>query len=75
MAKSKGNPDDDHKSVAALADRLGLTGKDRERYIHQHMTGFGYKSKRTYVASDDDDDDSGGFFGKKRNDDDDDDDF
>lgn len=58
--------DDDFTSVSAMADRLKLKGKDRTKYIHDHMTGFGYRMVPSYVRADDDDDDDGGggrFFG------------
>ena len=74
----KSPADKDLAATEAAADRLGLKGKDRTEYIHKHMTGFGYKSKRTYFRDDDDDSDGGGFFGRSRrrnSDDDDDDDF
>jgi hypothetical protein len=60
--------DDDYASVSAMADRLKLKGKDRTKYIHDHMTGFGYRMVPSYVrADDDDDDDNGGrFFGRSR---------
>lgn len=60
--------DDLLDSVNAMADRLKLTGRDRSRYIHEHMTRSGYRAVPQYVKDDgdDDDDDSSGFFGKKR---------
>jgi hypothetical protein len=64
--------DGDFESVSKMADRLKLKGKDREDYIHDHMTGLGYKARRTYFKGDDDDD--GGkrrsWAGKRQNDDD-----
>lgn len=69
----KSEADQDYEHVVTLADRLGLKGRDREDYIHKHMTGFGYKAKRTYHKPEDDDKRSGGFFGRSRDDDDDDD--
>jgi len=50
--------DDDYESVAAMADRLQLTKGDRQRYIHKHMTGLGYRMEPSYVPRDDDDDDN-----------------
>lgn len=54
-----------YDDVAAMADRIGLTGSDRTRYIHNHMTRSGYKAVPQYVRSNDDDDDDDGdeFFG------------
>lgn len=72
--KSKSEADTDLEHVTKMADRLGLKGSERDEYIHRHMRGFGYKSRRSYFRPDDDDDKSGGFFGKRRRSDDDDDD-
>jgi hypothetical protein len=49
--------DGDYESVAAMADRLSLTGTRRQKYIHEHMTGLGYRMQPTYVPGGDDDDD------------------
>ena len=58
--------DTDNKSVAAMADRMGLTGEDRAKYIHNHMTKLGHKPRMSYVPGEDRDDDEGddgdGFF-------------
>jgi hypothetical protein len=70
----KSAADKDLESVTAAADRLGLKGKDRTEYIHKHMTGYGYRSRRTYYEPDDDDSGGGGFFGRGRRDRDDDED-
>jgi hypothetical protein len=64
----------DMESVTKAAERLGLKGKDRAEYIHKHMTGFGYKSKRTYFRDEENEKRGGGFFRSSRDDDDDDDD-
>lgn len=62
--------DGDYQGVSAMADRLKLTGRDRDRYIHQHMTGLGYKMQPSYIRAeegdDDDDDDNDRFFGGRR---------
>lgn len=58
--------DDFYDSVAAMAERMGLKGKERERYIHEHMTRSGYRAVPTYVLDEGDEEDSeddGGFFG------------
>lgn len=57
--------DDLLDSVSAMADRMGLTGRERSRYIHEHMTRSGFKAVPQYVkAEDDEDEDKGsGFFG------------
>jgi hypothetical protein len=63
------NDDDLYDSVAAMADRLGLKGRERSTYVHEHMTRGGYRAVPNYVKADDgdDDDDHGsGFFGSSR---------
>lgn len=52
--------DDFPDAVAEMADRLGLKGRDRSKYIHDHMTRGGYKAVPNYVKADDDDDDDDG---------------
>jgi CobQ-like glutamine amidotransferase family enzyme len=63
----------DLEAVTAAAKRLKLNAADTRRYIHEHMTGFGYKSSRSYFKPKGE---SSGrsFFGKGSDDDDDDDD-
>ena len=62
------NDDDDDLigTVSGMADRLKLSGKERQTYIHEHMTRSGYRMEPTYVPGGDDDDDddrsAGGFF-------------
>jgi hypothetical protein len=80
--KSEESPaEKDLRRVTASAERLKLKGKEKATYIHEHMTGFGYKPQTSYIHPDDDDDenDSGGRFGLGRRNsnrtDDDDDDF
>lgn len=61
--------DDLYESVSAMADRIKLTGQDRTKYIHDHMTRGGYKAIPQYVPADDkddDDDDDSPFFNRKR---------
>ena len=64
--------DDLQDSVTAMADRMGLKGKERQNYIHEHMTRGGYRAVPTYVLDDrddeDDEEDSGGFFRSSRRD-------
>jgi hypothetical protein len=73
MATDRPTPESDLAAVRAAAKRLGLTGKDRDEYIHKHMTGFGYKSRRTYVVAPESGSRRGsGFFGSSSDDDDDD---
>jgi hypothetical protein len=57
-----------HDDVLAMADRLGLKGDRRRKYVHEHMTGAGYRMEPTYVPddSDDDDDDKDSGFGLGR---------
>lgn len=68
MGKNDEDAATDHESVSAVADRLGLTGEDRTRYIHKHMTGFGYRMQPSYVPRDDDDnsDDDDDYFPRRR---------
>ena len=58
--------DDLLDQVTGMADRLKLSGKERQTYIHEHMTRGGYKAVPNYVLADDDDDDDddkgSGFF-------------
>lgn len=80
-SRDKDNGDDDYAHVSAMADRLKLKGRDRSKYIHDHMTGFGYKMVPSYVRDEDDDDGgrfrfgggsrSGGRSSRSREDDDD----
>jgi len=53
--KDEGNEDFD--TVSRMAQRLKLKGRERDRYIDQHMRGLGYRSVPTYVRPDDGDDD------------------
>ena len=64
--KDEGNEDFD--SVSRMADRLKLKkgSRERERYIHDHMTGLGYKMTPSYVRPDDEDDDDDGGRGRFR---------
>lgn len=78
--EDKDTEDFDH--VSSMADRLKLKkgSRERSRYIHDHMTGLGYRMVPSYVKDDDDDDDDsrGGRFrfrgnrGRSSRDDDDD---
>jgi hypothetical protein len=71
--------DDLLETVTKMADRLKLKGRDREKYVHEHMTRGGYRAVPRYVRDDDGDDDEGGSFfssrsrgrSRRRNDDDD----
>jgi hypothetical protein len=71
--------DDLHDVVSGLADRYKLKGKDRDKFIHEHMTAGGYRAVPNYVRADDDDDDDdsprwiGGRKKRRRRDDDEDD--
>jgi hypothetical protein len=55
-----------------MADRLGLKGKERQGYIHEHMTRSGYRAVPTYVLDErddeEDDEEPSGFFGGRRRD-------
>lgn len=56
----KSDSQKDYDRISATADRLKLKGRDRTKYIHDHMTGFGYRMVPSYVHPDDEDDDDGG---------------
>jgi hypothetical protein len=59
------NDDDLLDSVTSMADRMGLKGRERTSYIHEHMTRSGYRAVPNYVkdeGDDDDDDEPSGFF-------------
>lgn len=61
--------DDLFDSVSAMAERIGLKGSEKTRYVHEHMTRGGYRAVPSYVRAEDEDedeDDSGTFFGGKR---------
>lgn len=60
--------DDLYDAVSAMADRLGLEGKERSSYIHESMTRGGYRAVPQYVREDNEDgeDSGGGFFGRGR---------
>jgi hypothetical protein len=74
----KPTPETDLADVTARAKRLGLTGEDKAEYIHKHMTGYGYKARRSYVVPKSSDSRRGGGFfgagGSESDDDEDDDD-
>jgi hypothetical protein len=57
---------DDYVSVSRMADRLKLKGRERSKYIHDHMTGFGYRMVPSYVRDDDEDSGESRFFGGSR---------
>jgi hypothetical protein len=61
---------EDFDTVSAMADRMRLEGKDRQRYIHEHMDRLGYDAVPTYVRreeeGEDDRDRGSGFFGRER---------
>lgn len=63
---AKDDDDDLFDSVNAMADRLGLSGKERTSYVHESMTRGGYRAVPQYVKSDDDEDDEDDspFFGR-----------
>jgi hypothetical protein len=55
--------------VSAMADRLGLKGRDRQSYIDDHMTGLGYdavQSRSAYVKrQEQEEDQSRGGYGQR----------
>lgn len=51
-------------TVRAMADRLGLTDEERDRYVHEHMTRSGYRMVPNYVLDEPEKDKGkGDFFG------------
>jgi hypothetical protein len=62
MPKNDGEDtaDDLFESVSRLADRYKLEGKDRRKFVHEHMVQGGYRAEPTYVKDDDDDGDGDG---------------
>jgi hypothetical protein len=62
--------DDLYDTVSNMADRIGLKGGEKTKYVHDHMTRGGYKAVPQYVPADDkdddEDDDDTPFFGRKR---------
>jgi hypothetical protein len=61
--------DDLFDSVNAMADRLKLKGRERTKYVHDHMTRGGYRAVPQYVPAEDnedDDDDDTPFFSRRR---------
>jgi hypothetical protein len=62
---ANGKDDDLYDVVSGMADRIGLEGKERSQYIHNHMTRGGYRAVPNYVKDDGegkDEDTGGGFF-------------
>ena len=41
--------DDFYDAVLSMADRMGLEGEDRAKYVHEHMTRAGYDAIPQYV--------------------------
>lgn len=41
--------DDFYDAVLNMADRMGLEGEDRAKYVHEHMTRAGYDAIPQYV--------------------------
>lgn len=71
--------DEWYDKVTGMADDLELTGKERDAYVHDHMTAKGYRTVRSYVKADDDEEQptrrkfgTGRDQGKRRRDEDDD---
>lgn len=56
MSDNKDEMQVDLDTITSMANRLVKKGKLKEAeiagYIHEHMTGLGYKSKRTYYQED-----------------------
>jgi hypothetical protein len=60
--------DEDLASVTAMADRMGLEGDARDRYIHKHMQMFGYKPRMDWDEPDgnEEQEDDNDFFAAKK---------
>lgn len=66
----------DLRRVTENGKRMKLKGRQLQDYVHEHMTGFGYRTKTEYVDPDDDEDNGkSGFSWRNRNNDDDEDDL
>lgn len=66
MPKTEEAKDDFFDQVMGMADKIGLTGKDKQRYVHEHMTRSGYDMVPSYVkSSEGGDDDDSDFFGNR----------
>lgn len=56
------NEDSTFDEVSAMADRLGLKGKNRAAYIDDHMVGLGYEpvqSRDSYIRREEEQEQSG----------------
>jgi len=61
----------DLDAITNMAKRLGLKGDDITKYVHEHMTKLGYKSRRSYYREEKSSGSGGfSFFSSGRNDDD-----
>jgi hypothetical protein len=63
---NKGDDDDIFDKVSEMAERLSLTGADRQKYVHDHMTRAGYNMVPSYVKGDNDDDQEEDFFSRRK---------
>lgn len=67
MAEPK--KDDIFDKVTGLADEIGLAGREKMTYIHEHMTRLGYEMIPSYKKKEetpDENDPIGNMFGKKK---------
>jgi hypothetical protein len=56
MANQKRQRDPDlFQRVSEMAEHIGLVGKEKADYIHEHMTRGGYRAVPHYEPDDDDD--------------------
>lgn len=53
-------------SVKSMADSIGLTGREKNKYVHEHMIRAGYEAIPTYVKASEQDDDGDDFFSARR---------
>jgi hypothetical protein len=67
MAKTEPETDDFLTQVKSMAARMGLEGKDEQKYVHEHMTRAGYRMVPSYVLDDETGgDDDKDFFGNPK---------
>lgn len=55
MASDK--EDDFFDQVSRMAETIGLSGKEAQRYVHEHMTRAGYDMVPSYIRKEQDGDD------------------
>jgi hypothetical protein len=68
MAKNEPETTDDFLTmVKNMAARMGLEGKEEQKYVHEHMTRAGYSMVPSYVKDDEsEENEDTDFFGNKK---------